>query len=144
MPSRGSAGSGLPPVAADGNVRPPRGPVARGFWLMLGGLSLALGAIGAFLPILPTAPFLILAAACFARGSPRVERWMLDHPRFGQLIRNWRERGAIPLRAKLLAVGGMAGGYAVALLAVRPDPVVAVPLAAVLALVAAWILSRPD
>jgi len=113
-------------------------------WVVLGGLAVALGAIGVFLPVLPTVPFLILAAACFARGSPRIERWMLDHPRFGPPIRDWRERGAIPLRAKMLAVGGMAGGYAVALLAVQPGLAVSVPLAAALALVAAWILSRPS
>ncbi len=112
--------------------------------MALGGLSVALGAIGAFLPIMPTVPFLILAAACFARGSPRVERWMLDHPRFGPPIRDWRARGAIPLRAKLFAVGGMAGGYTVTLLAVAPGLMVALPLAAALALVAAWMFSRPS
>jgi uncharacterized membrane protein YbaN (DUF454 family) len=124
--------------------RPPPGPLARALWLGLGWASVALGAIGAFLPILPTVPFLILAAACFARGSPRLERWMLDHPRFGPPIRDWRERGAIPLNAKLLAVGGMAGGYTVTLLALRPGLEVAIPLAAILALVAAFVLSRPS
>jgi len=144
MPPRGSAGLRPPLATADSRKRPPRGPVARGLWVVLGGLAVALGAIGVFLPVLPTVPFLILAAACFARGSPRIERWMLDHPRFGPPIRDWRERGAIPLRAKMLAVGGMAGGYAVALLAVQPGLAVSVPLAAALALVAAWILSRPS
>ncbi|MFN3371693.1 MAG: YbaN family protein [Sphingomonadaceae bacterium] len=118
--------------------------MARALWLGLGWASVALGAIGAFLPILPTVPFLILAAACFARGSPRLERWMLDHPRFGPPIRGWRERGAIPPRAKLLAVGGMAGGYTVTLLALRPGLEVAIPLATILALVAAFVLSRPS
>ncbi len=144
MPARAWAGSRLPLAPPDSRDQPPRGPLARGVWMALGGLSVALGAIGAFLPIMPTVPFLILAAACFARGSPRVERWMLDHPRFGPPIRDWRARGAIPLRAKLFAVGGMAGGYTVTLLAVAPGLMVALPLAAALALVAAWMFSRPS
>jgi len=128
----------------DPPTRPPPGRLARAIWLGLGGVSLALGAIGALLPIVPTVPFLILAAACFARGSPRLERWLLTHPLFGPPIRDWRERGAIPPRAKLLAVGGMAGGYMVTLMALRPGLEIAIPLAAALALVAAYVLSRPS
>ena len=112
--------------------------------MLLGGISVALGAIGAFLPIMPSVPFLILAAACFARGSPGMETWMLNHPRFSAPIRNWRERGAIPLRAKMFGIGGMAAGYAVTMVAVQPGLAVAVPLGAVLALVAAWMLTRPS
>lgn len=135
----------LPPLGGpDPPRRRPPGPLARAIWLGLGGVALALGAIGALLPIVPTVPFLILAAACFARGSPRLERWLLAHPVLGPPIRDWRERGAIPLRAKLLAVGGMAGGYTVTLLALRPGLEIAIPLAAVLALVAAYVLSRPS
>lgn len=144
MPASVSAASPQRLGGPDPPPRTPPGPLARAFWLGLGGLAVALGAIGAFLPILPTVPFLILAAACFARGSPRIERRMLDHPRFGPPIRAWRERGAIPLRAKLFAVGGVAGGYTVTLLALKPGLAVAIPLAAALALVAAWVLSRPS
>ncbi|HRD85926.1 MAG TPA: YbaN family protein, partial [Rubrivivax sp.] len=75
----------------------------RHFYLVSGWASLGLGALGAFLPLLPTVPFVILAAFCFARGSARVERWLLDHPRFGPMVRDWRERRAIPRRAKRLA-----------------------------------------
>jgi uncharacterized membrane protein YbaN (DUF454 family) len=72
-------------------------------WLGGGSSSLLLGVIGIFVPELPTTPFVLLAAFCFARGSPRWERWLLAHPRFGPYVRDWREQRAVPLRAKQLA-----------------------------------------
>lgn len=128
--------------------RPPESrssrPLMRGVWLALGLLFTAAGLIGVVLPLLPTTPFLILAAACFARSSPRLEARILNDPRFGPLVREWRVRGAIPPRAKLLAIGGMAGGYAVFLLTARPDTPLALLVAALMALVALWLLSRPS
>lgn len=73
-------------------------------YLALGWFSLALAVAGIVLPLLPTTPFLLLAAACFDRGSPRFHAWLLDHPWFGPAIRDWRQRGAIGGRAKALAV----------------------------------------
>lgn len=72
-------------------------------WLLAGGLSLLLGVIGIFLPLLPTTPFVLLAAYCFARGSARCEAWLLGHPRFGPMVRDWRAHRAVPLRAKQAA-----------------------------------------
>ncbi len=72
----------------------------------------ALGFIGAFLPVMPTTIFLILAAGCFARSSPSLEAWLLHHPRFGTPLRQWREQGAISRKGKAYAAAGMAAGYA--------------------------------
>ena len=81
-------------------------------WLLAGLLSLALGIVGIFLPLLPTTPFVLLAAACFARGSSRCEAWLLGHPRFGPMVRDWRNHHAIPWRAKQFAWVMMAIGSA--------------------------------
>lgn len=78
-------------------------PARRAGFMGLGAASLALGVAGAFLPLLPTVPFLVLAVWCFARSSPRLERWVLDHPRLGPPVRRWREHGVVSLRAKVLA-----------------------------------------
>lgn len=86
-----------------------RGPRwLRLFWLGAGWLSLALGVVGAFLPLLPTVPFVLLAAACFSRGSERWEHWLVTHPRFGPWVQDWRASRAVPLRAKQWAWGMMA------------------------------------
>jgi len=72
-------------------------------WLICGVLSLIVGAIGAFLPLLPTVPLLLLAAYCFARSSERLQHWLLSHPTLGPPIHDWQERGAIGKRAKWAA-----------------------------------------
>lgn len=82
---------------------PPPPAWRRVLWLAAGGLALATGLVGIVLPLLPTTPFVLLAAFCFARGHPPLEAWLLAHPRFGPMVRNWRARRVIPLRAKQLA-----------------------------------------
>ena len=73
-------------------------------FVILGSLSLGLGVLGIFLPLLPTTPLLLLAAALYFKGSPRLYEWLLNHPQLGEYIRNFREYHAIPLRAKVLSV----------------------------------------
>lgn len=92
-------------MGADGVSLVPRRPTwQRLLWLLAGGISLLLGLAGIFLPLLPTTPFVLLAAACFSRGSTRCEAWLLGHPRFGPMVRDWRQHRAVPLRAKQLAL----------------------------------------
>lgn len=75
-------------------------------WLLIvaGTFSLALGAIGVFLPILPTTPFLLLSAACYMRSSQHMHKWLLENRWFGEYIRNYKEGRGIPFKTKIVAL----------------------------------------
>jgi uncharacterized membrane protein YbaN (DUF454 family) len=90
-----------PPTAP---APPASSPLLRALLLGAGVLATALGVLGIFLPLLPTVPLLLLAAACFARSSPRCYTWLLDHPRLGPLVSDYLEGNGIPLRAKIWAI----------------------------------------
>ena len=109
----------------------------------LGCVMISLAVIGALLPVMPTTIFLILAAWCFGKSSPRLETWLLDHPRFGPGLRRWREEGAIAPRAKLMAVSGMAFGYALFWVEAKPRLLLAGVVAVFMLSSAAYVVSRP-
>ena len=115
----------------------------RGLWLAAGWLFLGLGLLGVVLPVLPTTPFLLLAAACFARSSPRLHGWLLNHRTFGPPIRNWEENGAISRRAKRLAVGTMAAVLVGSVTAGAPWKLLLAQVA-LMAIGAGFVLTRPD
>lgn len=115
----------------------------RVFWFSLGAVALALGAIGAFLPILPTVPFLLVAAFGFARSSPRFYNWLLSHPVFGPPIRDWRESGAIGRRAKWLATASIAAAFVPPILLALPLWLIGLQ-AVVLICVTIFIWTRPE
>ncbi|HLR29913.1 MAG TPA: YbaN family protein [Paenalcaligenes sp.] len=81
-----------------------RNPLARLFYNFIGTLSVSLGVLGIFLPLLPTTPFLLLALACYMRGSQRMSVWMLNNSLFGEHLRNFQIKKAIPKRTKIWAI----------------------------------------
>jgi uncharacterized membrane protein YbaN (DUF454 family) len=78
--------------------------IARILWFIAGTICVALGAIGIVLPILPTTPFLLAAAACYYKSSERMHKWLLNNKWFGEYIRNYTEGKGIPLKTKIVAV----------------------------------------
>ena len=90
----------------------PRAGRARLLYLALGWSCVLLGVIGAFLPLLPTTVFLLVAAWAFARSSPRWHAWLRDHAHFGEAVRAWEEHHAMPRRAKRIAFVALAASYA--------------------------------
>ena len=117
--------------------------MTRPLWAAFGILSLGCGLAGIVLPLLPTTPFLLLAAWAFARSSPRLHDWLVGHPRLGPTIVQWREYGVIPPRAK--AAGILAVGVAFLIsLAIGVPPVLLIVQGVVLCGVTAFLLSRPS
>jgi uncharacterized membrane protein YbaN (DUF454 family) len=90
-------------------------PAMRIALLAVGVLCVILGVIGIFLPILPTTPFLLLAAACFARSCDSCHAWLLEHRWFGSFIRNWYERRGVTRRQKTAALAMLWAGIGVSI-----------------------------
>ena len=120
----------------------PRAIMLRLFWTLAGGLALIVGILGIVLPLVPTTPLLLLAAFCFARASPRLEMWLIEHPRLGPPIRDWRAEGAISTRAKAFAVIAITATFLLSI-ALRLPPYVLLIQAVVLGAVTLFILTRP-
>lgn len=116
----------------------------RALYLILGLAFAAIGVAGAFLPLVPTTPFLILASWFFARSSPRLERWLGEHSTIGPMLQAWREEGAIPRQAKILACCGIAVGVVFFWIGARPGYWLWLAGAAILGGSAGYILSRPE
>ena len=112
-------------------------------YFCLGWVMVVLGVIGMVMPLMPGAVFLIVAAACFARSSPRLEAWLLDHPRFGKTLRDWRSHGAISRPAKLMACAGMTFGFVVFWFSTHPSLMLAAGVAVLLLACAGYVVSRP-
>jgi hypothetical protein len=90
--------------------------------LFLGSVFVLLGIAGIFLPVLPTTPFMLVAAACFARSSDRFYDWLLAHPLFGSTVREWREYRSIPRKAKGVAIVTMLVTLSISILFFIPHP----------------------
>ena len=141
MPARALA---LAPEPGIGNTGATHGAVAmiRPIYFSLGLLAFAAGFVGIFLPLLPTVPFMLLAAFCFSRSNPAWEARVLRDPRFGPAVVAWRERRAIPRYAKVLSTVMLAASGITTLL-VLESPWRFAPVGVAL-VVLPWVWSRPD
>lgn len=115
----------------------------RYFLMVLAGVSLTLGVIGIFVPGMPTTVFVLIAGWAAARSSPRFHAWLENHPRFGPMLRDWRENGAVSRRAKWMATITMSLS-AVILWFTAPKPWITLLACAVMAIVAIWLWRRPE
>src|SRR3989344_3429674 len=112
-------------------------------WTFCGTVSLLIGIIGILLPLLPTTPFLLLAAYCYARGSPKLFHWLLQHRWLGGYIRDWREGRGIPLKSKVLAIALIALTIGCSVLSIELHLAVKLLLVCLAVLVSFYILTRP-
>jgi hypothetical protein len=103
-----------------------------------------LGIIGAFLPVLPTTPFLILAAFCYARSSPRFYNWLMNHPKFGPDLRRWVISGSIRRQTKIVAISLLTISLTISILFVVPIVAVKWLLGVIGVAVAGFIATRPE
>lgn len=108
-----------------------------------GWILTALGVVGLILPLMPGTIFLILAAGCFARSSRRLEAWIENHPKYGPTVVAWRRHGAIPRKAKYLAIGMMTLSF-VALAIAHPPALWFWLTGAVLLVCALFVATRPE
>ncbi len=116
---------------------------AKWFYWLVAILALALGVIGVVLPLLPTTPFLIVALWAASRCSPRLERWLENHPKLGPILRNWRDHRAIPVIGKVLACIMMAISFAVVWYRGASVTVLIIVFVVIITLMA-YILSKPS
>lgn len=119
----------------------PRAPVRRA-WQGLALTCIGLGGIGAALPLVPTTPFLLLAAWAASRGSPELHEWLHRHPRYGPVLRDWRDHRALRPRVKYLAVLLMAASWLIMMVAVDSNPIRLVA-SGVMLTVAVFLATRP-
>lgn len=118
--------------------------MGKSIYLLCGILLTSLGVVGAFLPVMPTTVFLIGALYCFTRSSPKLERWLITHPRFGPGLVAWRRYGAISKKAKCIACCSMLLSFVV-LCVFASLPLLALFGIAVFMFVGAYfVLSRPN
>ena len=134
----------MTPTQLRPEVRTLSGPVR---WLLqaLAAVCLVLALVGLVLPVMPTVPFLVVAAWAAARSSPRLHRWLLEHPRFGPSLRDWNEAGIVPRRAKWFCTVMMAGS-AVSMPVFIPSRWLALVVLAIacMAAILVWLWRRPE
>lgn len=120
------------------------GRLARPIYFGLGWVCFGLGVLGAFLPILPTTPLMIVALWAFSRSSERFHRWLYGHPVFGPSLRRWQRERTLPRWVKAVALGSMAVSLGYVALSVRPPWYALLPMAAVCVAGAVYVARIPS
>ncbi|WP_428798092.1 YbaN family protein [Vibrio kasasachensis] len=116
--------------------------IRRFFLNMIGGLSLCLGVIGIFLPVLPTTPFVLLASACFMRSSPRFHHWLSAHRIFGPIIFNWHQHRAVSKKVKWRGAMVMVASFTLSIYIV-PHDWLKIMLLVMLLVLLSWFIRLP-
>lgn len=112
-------------------------------WRTLAIVCVALALLGSVLPVLPTVPFLLVAAWAGSRGWPQLEAWLLQHPKHGPAIQRWRDHGAVPRRAKVVAIAMML--LSAAILALSGVPLwLKLTASGVMTTAGVWLWLRPE
>ena len=117
--------------------------VIRIFFIVAGTISLAVGVVGILLPILPTTPFLLLAAACYYKGSKRLHQWILNNRWFGHYIKNYREGRGISLKAKAFAIALLWITISYSAIFIIPIPLAQIILLIVAVVVSVHVITLP-
>ncbi len=117
--------------------------IKRWLWRALGVGAVGIGAVGTVVPLLPTTPFLLVAAWAFARGSERWRQWLVSHPRFGPAIRSWQSQRAIPRKAKWIGIASVIASLAIAVWMQLPPLALTLQVIALVG-VSVFLLTRPD
>ncbi|MEX2453572.1 MAG: YbaN family protein [Rhodospirillaceae bacterium] len=118
--------------------------LARFSLIAFGGVCVGIGVVAVVVPGLPTTVFMIVAAWAFSKSSPRFQRWVTEHERFGPAVVAWREHGAIPAKAKILAVIAMTASLAAIVLFGAQNWILPTVVGAVMGGIGIWILTRPS
>lgn len=125
-------------------VRTHNSPLMRLIFAGLGTLLVGIGLVGAVLPVLPTTPFMLLAAGCYVRASPRFYNWLLNTRAFGPLIREWRQYRSIPWRTKLTAIALMAVTLSTSIVLFVKQPYAQIAMALFGCALAIWLYRIPS
>jgi len=132
------------PARSDAHPREHGSPVVRALFFVAGVASLGFAVAGIFLPVLPTTPLVLLAAACFARSYRPFHEWIVAHRLFGPMVREWQEHRSIPHRTKILAIGMMAAALTVSIVFFIDPPWLKAALAAFGLALGAWMYRLPS
>ncbi|MBN1207086.1 MAG: YbaN family protein [Myxococcaceae bacterium] len=112
--------------------------------MALGFVCVGLGTLGAFLPLLPTTPFMLVALWAFSRSSRRFHHWLYTHPRFGPRLRDWHEHGIVPVKVKVSSISAMLVSLSIMVFIARVKWHVLVAAGALMLVGATYVLSRPS